>query len=201
MCKRLQPWLLGKFNSVYEASVNGRKRDLIAGLEGRLLEIGPGTGANLKYYRPGVDWFGVEPNPFMHMPLLRAASAAGVRAHLSLGSGECLEYEPGSFDAVVGTLVLCSVNDVHAVLCEIRRVLRPGGRFVFIEHVAAPPSTRTRMVQRLVSPLWGAFADGCRPSQETGQMIESVFGPLDAESFLVPFPVIGPHLAGTATKG
>ncbi len=200
MCKRWQPWLLDKFNTVYEATVAVRKRTLLGGLRGRLLEIGPGTGANLKYYSPEVEWTGVEPNRFMHAPLLRAASAAGLRATISGHGGERLDCGSGSFDAAIGTLVLCSVGDVDAVLREIMRVLRPGGSFVFIEHVAAPPATRTRAVQRVVSPLWGAFADGCRPCQETGRMIESVFGPLDAESFLVPFPVIGPHLAGSARK-
>jgi len=199
MCRRLQPWLLERFNRTYEVSVASQKRRLLSAIVGQVLEIGPGTGVNLKYYGKDVSWTAAEPNVFMHSRLLRAASAAEIEAEVSTAAAEKLTYPSESFDAVVATLVLCSVRDVNAALCETFRVLRPGGRFVFIEHVAAPPGTRTRAVQRLAAPLFGLLAD-CRPCQETGALIASVFGESNAENFVVPFPVVGPHLAGSATK-
>jgi hypothetical protein len=80
-------------------------------------------------------------------------------------------------------------------------VLRPGGRFAFIEHVAAPHGTRTRRVQRWIRPVWRVLGDGCNPERETWVSIRKAgFAEVNLQHFRVPFPVIGPHIAGIATK-
>ena len=197
--KRLVPWLLARGNAAYERWIADRKRSLFAGLAGTVVEIGPGAGANLPYFTSAVHWLGIEPNRFARPYLERAARAAGVPFELRLGDAERLPVDSRSADAVVGTLVLCSVTDVAAALREIRRVLRPGGRYLFIEHVAAPEGTLRRRLQRLAKPLWRVIADGCHPDRDTLSAIRSAgFARVDAEQFLAPAGLVAPHIAGVA---
>jgi SAM-dependent methyltransferase len=199
--KRLHAWLLAKGSRRYDASVAPHKRRLLGELRGTVLEIGPGAGANVPFFAPGVRWVGVEPNRWAHPYLAAEATRAGLAAELREGTAESIPAPDASVDAVVSTLVLCSVRDVPRALAEVRRVLRPGGRFVFVEHVAAPPGTGARRVQRLVRPLWSALADGCRPDQETERAIrEGGFARVEVERFRAPLPVIAPHIAGVAER-
>lgn len=199
--KRIVPWLLARGNRAYERWMAERKRRLLGGLSGTVVEIGPGAGANLPYLRGDVRWIGVEPNPYARPYLERAAQEAGVTHEVREGSAERLPVTDASADAVVGTLVLCSVADVGAALREIRRVLKPGGRFVFIEHVAAEPGTLRRRVQRWVRPLWRVIADGCHPDRETLAAIRAAgFARVEAEQFLAPAGLVAPHIAGIAVQ-
>jgi len=199
--KRLVPWLLARGNRPYERWIAGRKRGLFGALGGVVVEIGPGAGANLPYLRSDVHWIGVEPNPYARPYLERAAREAGVTHELREGDAERLPVEAASADAVIGTLVLCSVEDPAAALREIRRVLKPGGRYVFIEHVAAPAGTWRRRLQRLVRTPWRIAADGCRPDRETLQAIRAAgFARVEAEEFLAPVGLVAPHIAGFAVN-
>jgi ubiquinone/menaquinone biosynthesis C-methylase UbiE len=122
-------------------------------------------------------------------------------AELREGTAEALPAADASADAVVSTLVLCTVRDVPRALAEVRRVLRPGGRFVFVEHVLAPPRTRTRAVQRLVRPVWPLLADGCHPDRDIERAIRDAgFARVEVTRFRAPVPVIGPHVAGVAEE-
>lgn len=199
--QRLFARMLARSSQAHSALVDDQKRRLLGDLRGTVLEIGPGTGANLPYYAPGVHWIGVEPNPYMHPYLRREAARLGLGVDLRTGAGEQIDLPADSVDAVVSTLVLCSVSDVARTLQEIRRVLRPGGAFVFIEHVAAPPGTWARRVQRIVRPVWRLAADGCHPDRETGAAVERAgFAPVEYQRFDLPLPVVGPHIAGRAVK-
>ena len=129
-----------------------RKQALLSGLQGDVLEIGPGAGPNLAYFPRGVRWTGLEPNPAMHPYLLEEAQRLGMTIQLRDESADVINAPDDHFDAVVSTLVLCSVPDPHRTLQEIRRVLKPGARFVFIEHVAAPPVPRTPRLQASLKP-------------------------------------------------
>jgi SAM-dependent methyltransferase len=199
--KRVFAWLMANCTGRHERLVAERKRALLGGLSGTIVEIGPGAGANLAYYARGVRWIGIEPNPHMHSYLERAARAAGLDADLREGFANHLDLDDSSVDAVVSTLVFCSVDDVAGSLREIRRVLKPGGKFVFLEHVAAFENSSTRRWQHRVAPFFAYFADGCHPDRETWRAIEGAgFSDVRLEHFRVALPVIGPHIAGVATK-
>ena len=175
------------------------KRRLLADLRGDVLEIGPGAGANFIYFAPDGRWEGVEPNPYMFR-YLRAA-AKGRAIDLRTGYTELLPVADQSMDAVVSTLVLCSVRDLEASLAEIRRVLKPGGKYVFIEHVAAPAGSGLRRWQNGVRPLWSFFADGCQPNRELWRYLEDAgFAQLEIEHFSIDMPIVKPHIAGYAVK-
>jgi SAM-dependent methyltransferase len=199
--RRIFAWMMSKGNAKYERAVAERKRALLGALTGTVVEIGPGAGANLGYFVPGIRWIGMEPNPFMHAYLKQEAERHGLEVDLRQGSAEQLDIEDSGADAVVSTLVLCSVPDPAGVLKEIRRVLKPGGRFVFIEHVAAPRGSWLRRLQRALRPLSKAFADGCHPDRETWRAIQDAgFARVDLEHFRAPAPIISPHIAGVAIK-
>ncbi len=182
-------------------------RDVRAPLLGRargdVLEIGAGEGGNLSLYPSGVRLTLLEPNPFL-IRYLRARCAAPGSPCVSVveGVGERLPFPDTHFDTVVTTHVLCSVRDLPGVLGEVRRVLRPGGQFLFVEHVAAPPDSRTNRVQRAVNPAWKFVGDGCHLTRDTGAAIRAAgFRQVDLTAFEVDvWPrIVSPHVAGAAT--
>src|SRR5699024_10344032 len=138
---------------------------------GTVLEIGPGPGVNLAYYSREVHWIGIEPDVTHREELRGEAARLGRQAQILPGRAEEIALPAASVDAVVGTLVLCSVDDVTTSLAEIRRVLRPGGHYIFVEHVAAPRGTWTRRAQSVHSHLVGPFGSGCRLDRDTGVAI------------------------------
>jgi len=120
---------------------------------------------------------------------------------LMTGTAEDIPLADESVDAAVSTLVLCSVDNLSDALTEIKRVLKPDGRFLFIEHVAAPEKSLLRSVQHGIEPLWKRMADGCHPDRETWKAIEDAgFGNVEIEHFRLSLPVVGPHIMGTAVK-
>ena len=198
---RIFAFLLLKINARYERWMAARKRMLLGGLRGTILEIGPGAGVNLGHYDPSVHWIGIEPNPYMQAYLRKEAEKRGLQMDLRTAIAERLEVADQSVDAVVGTLVLCSVSDVGRVLKEIRRVLKPGGHFVFIEHVAALRGTWLRRLQGWLKPFMVYFAEGCHPNRETWTAIEGAgFSEVKLEHFRAPLPIVSPHIAGVATR-
>jgi SAM-dependent methyltransferase len=212
--KRLFAWGMAKANGANTQAIKlrgcpdqdnlaGLKRSLLGKLQGRILEIGPGAGANLGYYPPDITWIGVEPNPFMHSYLREEAAQRQMQSiELYQTTAEHLPVADGSMDAVVSTHVLCSVTQLENVLQEIQRVLKPGGTFIFLEHVAAKDGTCVRTVQDGVAPFWKALFDNCHPNREIGQALTVAgFDTLHYEPFELSFPIVSPHIAGVATKG
>ena len=198
---RIHAWVLAHLGKRYERMVADRKRKLFTGLGESVLEIGPGTGPNLVYYPSGILWLGVEPNPYMYPYLKAAAAQAGLQVDLRPGLAERLPTDDNSMDTVVSTLVLCSVSDPEGVLREIVRVLKPGGRFLFVEHVAAPPGTFLRRVQTMIRPLWKIIGDGCHPDRDSGPAIEKAgFAEVHYESFRLPLGPVATQIAGVAVK-
>ena len=200
--KRLFAWLMAHGNAEYEKDIAERKRVLFADLHGDVLEIGPGTGPNLSYYPPDVHWIGVEPNPFMHPYLRSEAERLGLKIDIHSVTAEHLEVENNSLDAVVSTLVLCSVENLTTTLQEVLRVLKPGGRFYFLEHVAAQ-ETRLRRIQNGIRPLWKVLADGCHPDRETWVALENAgFASFQYQRFqATSFPaIVSSQIIGVATK-
>ena len=199
---RLQAWLMATLGAHHARLVATQRRRVLNGLRGRIVEIGPGGGVNFPLYAAsGVQWVGVEPNVHAHARLRAAARAANVEATVVTGTAEALPLPAASADAVVSTLVLCSVSDPRQALAEIRRVLKPGGRFVFVEHVAADSNSLQRRVQRALRAPWRIAGGGCAPDRDTGAAIRAAgFSRVDLERFSVALPVVSPHIAGIAVR-
>jgi ubiquinone/menaquinone biosynthesis C-methylase UbiE len=148
--------------------MRAHRRALLASARGRVLEIGAGTGLNLAHYPDAVtELVLAEPEPGMRARLLRRVAG---RAEVVAAPAEALPFPDGSFDCVVSTMVLCTVEDVAASLAEIRRVLRPGGQLLFAEHVRASSPELARWQDRLEAP-WRAFGAGCRCNQPTVELL------------------------------
>ncbi len=156
---------------VEEAGLSTWRAELLAPLSGTVVEIGAGTGRNLGFYPASVDRLVLcEPDRHMRARLAgRAAARHGVE--VSDAPAEALGLADASVDAVVSTLVLCSVADPDRALAEVRRVLRPGGRLVFIEHVAADDRPRRLAWQRRIEPLWRRVAGNCHLTRSSEQAI------------------------------
>lgn len=166
-----------------------------------IVEIGAGAGPNAGAFPPGSRWVAVEPNVHFHPHLRRAAEGHDLELTILAGTAEAIQLEDASADVVLSTLVLCSVRNLPRVLREIHRVLKPDGRFGFIEHVGAPRGTWLRRVQRLVRRPWGWAADGCRPDRDTADAIRNAgFASVELEAFRVPLGLASPHILGVAVK-
>lgn len=199
--QRVFAWALARFNTRYERFVSEYKRRLFADVSGNVLEIGPGTGANLRYLPNGVRWMGVEPNPFMQSYVREEAHKLGLPIEVRIGTADTLPAPDSSVDFVISTLVLCCVPSPQRCLHEVLRVLKPGGRFLFIEHVAAPRGTRLRCIQNLITPLWKRLGDGCHPNRETWIHIERAgFEKVTFETITAPTPIVSPQIVGVAAK-
>jgi SAM-dependent methyltransferase len=153
--------------------MESRRRRLLSAAQGRVLEIGAGTGLNLSHYPDGIDELVLaEPSEPMATRLQARRSKLGRSAHIVAAPAEALPFDDGSFDTVVSTLVLCTVSNPERALAEVRRVLRPGGRFLFCEHVRSDSPRMARWQDRFAD-AWAAMADGCRCNRETLAMISS----------------------------
>lgn len=176
---------------------------LLADLSGTVVEVGAGTGACFAHYPPQVTAvLAVEPDPYLRDLATKAAAAAPVPVTVVAGTAEHLPAQPGTFDAAVCSLVLCSVPDPDAALTEVRRVLRPGGQLRFYEHV--------RSAWRLVglledagTPLWSRLAGGCHPNRDTAATItRNGFAITDLDRFGFAPAALTPrtaHLLGRAS--
>ncbi len=141
--------------------------ELLAGAGGRTLELGAGTGLNLPHYPPAVtELVLTEPEAPMAARLEERVRTAGASARVVRAGAEALPFPDGSFDTVVATLVLCTVPDLDGALRETRRVLAPGGRLLFLEHVRHPEAGRARWQHRL-TPLQRRLACGCHLDRAT----------------------------------
>jgi ubiquinone/menaquinone biosynthesis C-methylase UbiE len=181
------------------------RRQLLAPLSGRVLELGAGTGRNFPHYPAAVDEVvALEPEPRLRREAERVAATARVPIRLLPGVADQLPADDASFDAAVASLVLCTVPDPVRALAELRRVLRPGGELHFYEHVRAEPGA-LRAIQRVADLVWPHIGGGCHASRETlaaiaraGFEIERVrrfkFRPSPIAAF------VEPHVLGMARR-
>ena len=179
-----------------------RRRSLLADASGHVIEVGAGTGLNLRHYPSAVDEvLAVEPDPHMFRRLALALGRASVPVRLARSTAEDLPAPDDSLDAVVMSLVLCSVPDVPAALAEARRVLKPEGRLLFFEHVRAEDPRLVRWQDRL-DRAWGFFGGGCHPNRDTLASIEAAgFHVEDVERFDEPGALLAkPHVLGWASN-
>ncbi|WP_430645191.1 class I SAM-dependent methyltransferase [Agromyces sp. GXS1127] len=169
------------------------EREAIGRVRGRVLEIGAGEGENFGAFDHEVEWLGLEPDAERRVELATRAREWRHPAEPLDAVAERIPLEDASVDAVVGTYVLCSVTDQAAALAEVRRVLRPGGAVVFVDHVAAPPRTLKRGIQRAVTPFSRRFCHGCHWDRDTGAALaEAGFEVDEARLVRVPSFPFGP---------
>ena len=187
-----------------EACLRRWRGELLADLEGDVLELGAGTGANLPHHPRDLSRLVLtEPDKHMRRQLEARAREHRPDAEVTPASASALPFADASFDAVVSTLVLCSVPELDTTLREVWRVLKPGGRFLFLEHAAAAPGTGRRRLQRVVDPLWRRVADGCRLTRDTERaMLDAGFTleRIERESLRKAMAIVRPSIRGVARR-
>lgn len=194
------------FFTVFDGYINrllaSRKSKLFAGLPHAIVELGAGVGANFRYLQPGTAVTAIEPNPHMHKGLRRTAGRFGIDLRIVASGAEAIDLPDDSVDAVICTLVLCTVEHPEHVLSEVTRILRPGGRFMFLEHVAAPEGHWRRGLQDVLHRPWRFCFEGCNTNRETAGLIKAAgFRELDIEEYKMsgPFVPVNTQIAGGAT--
>jgi len=177
------------------------RRELLSEASGRVVEIGSGTGANLQHYpRTIEELVCTEPEEPMARRLRRKAETSGLPVQVVETGAEHLPFEDGSFDTAVTTLVLCTVEDPERAVSELARVLKPGGRLIFLEHVRSPDPGLAKWQDRF-HPLWVRFGHGCHCNRAMLETIEA--SPLRVERHRrgrIPKapPIVRPLLTGVA---
>lgn len=197
----MNAWFFRLLDGYIDGLLGARKRSLFVGHPAKVVEIGPGVGANFRYLAPGTRVLAVEPNPQMHGALRATAARHGVSVELLARSADDTGLPDNSVDWVVCTLVLCTVANPAATLSEIRRILRPGGRFVFVEHVAANPGSWLRRIQELVRRPWQWFFEGCHTHRDTlAQIRRAGFANVHVqrETIRSPFIPVNAQISGIA---
>lgn len=198
--------------AIYDRMLAGNERaglremraELLSRARGRVLELGAGTGLNLTHYTDQVsELVVIEPDPHMAKRLRFRAAELQLPFDLQVvdASAEQLPFPDHSFDTVVGTLVLCTVEAPGRAVAEVARVLRPDGELLSIEHVRAAPGTRrVRWQDRLERP-WGRVAGGCHPNRDTAATLSAGFDVSELQSDVMPGtnpPFIKPMIRGVA---
>lgn len=198
--EKILPYLLDW--SLADPQIAQYRRLLLADVTGEVLEIGFGTGLNLAYYPEHIQKVvTVDPNPGVHALAQKRIQSSPITVEHRLLGSENLPMADHSFDSVVSTFTLCSIPAVEQALREIYRVLKPGGRFFFVEHgLSGEPSIR--VWQNRLTPLQKIIADGCHLNRNIQQLVEHQFGSVCLETFYgegLP-KILGYLYKGVATK-
>jgi len=191
--------LLGR--AVEKGAMGERRHELLAGLEGDVLEVGAGTGFNLPHYERASHLVAIEPSASMTKRLKKRAGDAAVPVDVRAGSAESLPFADESFDTVVITFVLCSVEDPATALGEIHRVLKPGARLVLLEHVRG--EGELAVWQRRLTPIHRKVAGNCHLDRDTlGALTAAGFETGDLERVRIPgsHPLVRSGIQGVAIK-
>lgn len=187
--------------STEEEGLRDMRRETLSSASGRTIDLGAGTGANIGLYPDSVtELVLAEPDQHMLRKLQAKAREAGVDAEIAEAGAERLPFEDSSFDTAVFTLVLCTVPDPAAALAEAARILKPGGRLLFVEHVRSEEAGLARWQDRLERP-WHFFGDGCHCNRDTVATIEAApFSVEGVERTELPKspPIVRPLVRGSA---
>jgi ubiquinone/menaquinone biosynthesis C-methylase UbiE len=192
-----------RFTRLMEPEVGKHRDRLLAGLTGRVLEVGAGNGANFGRYPAAVEEVvAIEPEPFLRAKAELAAQKAQARIHVQAGVAYPLPFDANAFDAAVASLVLCTVPDLRAALAELRRVLKPEGELRFFEHVRSPQKGKARLQLAFDhSGLWPLVGGGCHCSRPTTDVIaDAGFHITELETIDVgpSWIITNPHVRGMA---
>src|SRR2546423_2662946 len=188
-----------------EACLAQWRAELLRDLSGAVLEVGAGTGVTLPHYPKSIARLVLcEPDAHMRRKLKRKVDASALRnIEISDASLDSLPFKAGEFDAVVCSLVLCSVPDQPAALAAIARVLKPGGRLLFLEHVAADGRPGRLKWQRRIEPVWKHLMGNCHLTRRTEAAIAAAgfrIEGIQRESIRKALPIVRPSIRGLARK-
>ncbi len=197
-------WYFARFGGRLERRGNAElRREMLAGLSGRVMEVGPGSGLNFPHYPASVtELVAVEPEPSLRERAARAGASAPVPVRVVDGAAAELPAADGEFDAVVISGLLCSVADVPAALAEFRRVLRPGGELRFYEHVLSRDRVFA-VAQRTADLIWPRLMGGCHVQRQTRAAIGQAFEIQACRGFRFPPSALSPaapRILGVARK-
>jgi ubiquinone/menaquinone biosynthesis C-methylase UbiE len=169
--RRWRAALYGFFDRGTDKWMHGHLSHIVGGAEGRVLEIGAGTGHSFRYYEKAREVVATEPDPLMLAQARKRLEELGL-THVELRQhvAEDLPFEDGSFDHVVSVFVLCTVRDPRSALSQVRRVLKPGGTLRFVEHVRYDGGLRG-LVQDAIAPVWRYLGSGCHVNRRTAETI------------------------------
>lgn len=186
-----------------EAGLHEIRRELLANARGRTVEVGAGTGINLDLYPDAVqELVMTEPDPHMAKRLRPKLAGSAREAAVVEAPAEQLPFEDSSFDTVTATLVFCTVPDPRAALAEAARVLRPGGRLLFLEHVRSEDPGLARWQDRLERP-WRFLGDGCHCNRDTVATISASgfeLGRVERDELPKAPPIVRPLAIGEAIR-
>ena len=197
---RFNAWFFTALDSYINWLVRDHKRTVFSELPAELVEVGPGVGANFRYLPPGSRLTAIEPNHYMHGALQRRAARCGIDVQIRSVTGDAIDLDDQSVDAVISSLLLCTVADPGHVASEIRRILRPGGRYAFLEHTVAP-GTALRGIQRAVRRPWAWAFEGCSCERDLAAVIRAAgFASVEIDQYRLrsPFVPVNTQIAGTA---
>jgi ubiquinone/menaquinone biosynthesis C-methylase UbiE len=171
---RFNAWFFHTFDRYINHISQRHKQAAFAGISAEVVvELGAGVGANLDYLAKGTRLIAIEPALQMHDRLRERAAQAGLDLELLAHGAETLPLADAAYDEVLCSLVLCTAEDPDRILSEVRRILRPGGRFRFVEHVAAPPWSPRRWLQRAIRRPWAWLFEGCQLDRETAARVRA----------------------------
>jgi SAM-dependent methyltransferase len=184
------------------SGMSDRRHRLLAAARGSVLELGAGTGLNLTHYHERLDRLVLlEPERHMAKRLERRIKRLGRPAEIVRATAEALPFDDETFDTVVSTLVLCTVEDPRRALDEIRRVLRPTGSLLFLEHIRSDDARLARWQDRLHAP-WHAFAGGCNCNRTTPELLRDgafAVSAMDRANWRHMPPIVRPLISGRTT--
>lgn len=188
---RLVAWGFAALDSYMHRQYAEIKPRLLVPVPPIVVELGPGAGANLRYLPRGTQLIAVEPNRHMHSTLRRRARECGIDLDLRGLAANHLDLPTASVDLVLASHVLCSVEQPLQVIAEVRRILRPGGRFACVEHVAAPAGSAVRILQRVLHRSWKWAFEGCDLCRDTGETLRSAgFAQVDVQPLVLPTMIV-----------
>jgi SAM-dependent methyltransferase len=199
----------GRFNagffSVLDSYINwltrDKKRRYFSELPPDVVEVGAGTGANFRYMPPRCRVIAIEPNAYMQGCLQRRAARYGIDVEIRTVAGDAIDLDDQSADAVISSLLLCTVADPQRVVGEIRRILRPGGQYAFLEHVSAPENTLLRSIQHGIRRPWAWVFEGCSCERDLAAVIDGAgFASVEIDHYRLrsPFLPANTQIAGRA---